>query len=205
MNIHPSRLFLPLLLPGLLSAGDIGPAGARLGARYDAMDVEHHWLPGRPVEWRTGDPDGRTSRGYPTHCDNFVESACDRMGVFIPHLGVSANALARWLAKEGAGQGWKPVPSPFEAQRLANAGQVVVVAYATPPPHEDRPGHIALVRPDPKPDAEIQTEGPQVVQAGGQNANSTPLKHGFRFHREAWKSADEFQVRFYVHTPPDGN
>jgi len=133
MKLNRSSLFLTLLFPGILAAGDVGPAGVRLGARYDAMDVEHHWLPGRPVDWRTGDPDGRTSRGYPTHCDYFVESTCERLGVFMPHLGVSANDLARWLAKDGAGQGWKPVPSPFEAQRLANAGQVVVVAYATPP------------------------------------------------------------------------
>jgi hypothetical protein len=205
MKLNRSSLFLTLLFPGILAAGDVGPAGVRLGARYDAMDVEHHWLPGRPVDWRTGDPDGRTSRGYPTHCDYFVESTCERLGVFMPHLGVSANDLARWLAKDGAGQGWKPVPSPFEAQRLANAGQVVVVAYATPPPHELVPGHIALVRPSAKSDEEIRKEGPQVVQAGGRNANSTPLKTGFHFHREAWKSADDFQVRFYVHTPPDGN
>jgi hypothetical protein len=203
MMFRLSRLLLLILLPSLLAAGDIGPAGVRLAARYDAMDVEHHWLPGRSVDWRTGDPDGRTSRHtWPTHCNAFVATACERLGVFIPILGVGANEQARWLAKDGASQGWREVASPFEAQRLANEGQIVVAAYPSPPPHEAKPGHVALVRPSAKSDAEIQEEGPQVVQAGGRNAASTPLKTGFHFHREAWKSADDFQVRFYAHPVP---
>ena len=48
----------------------ITPAGAHLGLVLDGMDVEHHWLPGIRVHWRSGEP---TQPRHPaaTHCQRF--------------------------------------------------------------------------------------------------------------------------------------
>jgi hypothetical protein len=92
------------------------------------------------------------------------------------------------------------VISPFEAQSLANSGQVVAAVFLNPNPR--KPGHIALVRPADKPESLIQTEGPQIIQAGGINYTSTSIRTGFKLHRGAWIDADHFEIRFYVHPLP---
>jgi hypothetical protein len=164
------------------------------------MDVEHHWLAGTHVDWRTGEPD----RGRPdkTHCSAFVAAACERLGIYIlrpPDHGQVhlASAQALWLESEGANRGWKPVASPWEAQELANAGNVVVAVFPSPDPA--KAGHAALVRPSSKSAARVAAEGPQVIQAGAENAASISLEKGFRHHRGAWSSARDFQVRFFTH------
>ncbi len=197
-------LLVPLVMfLALPSQAAPPPEGRRLAAFYDGLDVERHWLKGWHVDWRTGDPDnGRKGK---THCSAFAAAACERLGIELlrpPEHGQKnlANAQHDWLAGRGEGFGWRAVPSPFEAQDLANGGQVVAVVYRNPDPNKS--GHIALVRPSDKPAALIQAEGPQIIQAGGTNHASTSVKIGFRRHKGAWVDADRFAVRFYVHPSP---
>jgi hypothetical protein len=58
------------------------------------------------------------------------------------------------------------------------------------------PGHIAIVRPSNKREAELREEGPQITQAGGTNYRSVALKVGFAGHPAAWT---HHEVRFYAH------
>lgn len=193
-------LALTLALPS--PAAPLSP-GQRLAAFYDGLDVQHHWLKGRHIDWRTGDPDNGREGG--THCSGFVAAACERLGIELlrpPEHGQKnlANAQHEWLAGPGARFGWRAVPSPFEAQDLANGGQVVAVVYRNPNPMKS--GHIALVRPSDKPVALIHAEGPQIIQAGGTNHASASVKIGFRQHKGAWVDGNLFKVRFYVHPSP---
>jgi hypothetical protein len=198
----PRRL-LPILLASFLCAGEVTPQGVQLAERFSAMDVEHHWLPGhRLADWRTGQP--AASRGT-THCSAFLAAACERVGVDMLHPPEHgerflATAQTGWLLGEGRKHGWTPVDSPFLAQDLANRGQVVVVMFPSPDPA--RSGHAALVRASAKSRAELEEEGPQIIQAGGRNATSTTVKEGFRHHRGAWVSALEYQVLFFAHAGP---
>ena len=68
--------------------------------------------------------------------------------------------------------------------------------------HDDKPGHIALVRPGTKPADVLETEGPDIIQAGGHNYTSAPLKTGFAGHKYAWETARE--VMFFAHAVPKG-
>jgi hypothetical protein len=167
------------------------------------MEVESHWLPGHQIHWRTGEI--RSDRPGKTHCSAFLAAACERLGIYLlrpPEHGQAllANAQAQWLRRSGPGRGWRPVDSPFRAQELVNAGQVVVAMYESPDPGKS--GHAALVRPSDKSDALVETEGPQVTQAGAENAASTSLKQGFRHHPGAWVSARQYRVEFFVHDRP---
>ena len=71
---------------------------------------------------------------------------------------------------------------------------MVVAVYENPNPR--KPGHIAFVRPCVKSAAELDANGPQVIQAGASNYNSCSLREGFRHHK-AWNNGHDFQVRFY--------
>ena len=187
-------------------ASEITPAGRALAQRLDAMDVEHHWIAGSHVNWRTGDPD----RGTPdkSHCSVFVAATCERLGVYIlrppDHKQVHlATAQQEWLTDEGKELGWRPVDSPFEAQRLANEGKIVLAIFGSDDPK--KPGHVAIVRPSDKSDARIREEGPQIIQAGMENASTTTLKEGFRHHHGAWDSASRFRVLFFAHDVEGGH
>jgi hypothetical protein len=92
------------------------------------------------------------------------------------------------------------VASPFRAQELANQGQVVVVMLPSPDPRKS--GHAALVRASDKSEALLEAEGPQIVQAGARNADSTSVKEGFRHHRGAWVSGHDYAVQFFAHPAP---
>jgi hypothetical protein len=74
---------------------------------------------------------------------------------------------------------------------------VVLVLWTNPDPHKS--GHIALVRPCQQPDATLQAEGPQIIQAGGTNAASISVRQGFRRHRGAWTDAVHHELRFFTH------
>src|SRR5262249_49390875 len=96
-----------------------------------------------------------------------------------------ANAQVGWLdGKEAAKEGWRKVDGMREAQELANQGRLVVVSFRNPNPH--KPGHIAILRPSAKSVEELQRDGPQVIQAGSENALSTTVRAGFRHHPGAW-------------------
>lgn len=173
----------------------------RLFETIDSLDVEHHWPAGVHVHWESGDPDGRpeSGEGKHTHCSAFVASAAKRVGIYIlrppEHKQMLlANAQYDWLAEQGAAQGWQPVEDALAAQRRANEGWFVVAVYKNH--RDDKPGHIAIVRPSERSAASIREEGPQITQAGGTNYRSVPLSVGFAGHPSAW---GRHEVRFYAH------
>jgi hypothetical protein len=196
-------LLIALMLWGTqaAAAGDISPQATRLAQIIDSLDVESHWPAGVHVQWDTGVPDGRpeTAVGKHTHCSAFVAAAARRVGIYIlrppehPQI-LLANAQYDWLAGEGAAQGWKPVENAVAAQRYANQGWFVVATYRNH--HDDKPGHIAIVRPSGKDLRAVREEGPQITQAGGTNYRSVALRVGFAGHPAAWERQE---VRFYAH------
>lgn len=177
------------------------PAALQNFQIVDAMEVERHWLAGRRVDWETGFPDGRLANplGIHTHCSAFVASAAERLGVYIlrpPEHSQTllSNAQYDWLAHAGARRGWTPLADAIEAQNRANLGDLVVAVYRN---HDvNKPGHIAIVRPDDKTVADIERDGPQVTQAGSTNHRSISLRLGFTGHPLAWEG---HEVRFYGH------
>jgi hypothetical protein len=183
------------------AAAEISPEGLRLEAALDSLDVESRWPAGVHVHWESGLPDGRPEHGSGrhTHCSAFVASAAKSLGVYIlrpPEHSqeLLANAQYDWLGGEGARQGWRPVDGAEEAQELANRGWLVVAAYRNH--KDDKPGHVAVVRPSGKGRARVREEGPQVAQAGATNYRSTSLAQGFSGHPSAWK---KHEVRFFAH------
>ena len=196
-----------VIFAGAATAAPISPEGERLVRFLDSMHVEEHWLAGAIVEWRTGEPTGKpiTDNGRHTHCSQFAAAACDRLGIYIlrppEHRGtLLANAQFDWLpSDEGKAKGWSPVKDASAAQELANRGSLVVAVYKSHDPKKS--GHIAVIRPSTKGDAEIKTEGPQITQAGGTNRSSAPLKAGFSNHPGAF---EKNEIAYYSHaiTPP---
>jgi len=210
MKNHPSSMrigirLLALVFPFLFtlsaSAGTITADGQRLATSLDAMNVESHWPAGIHVNWETGIPDGKPeeSAGKHTHCSAFVAAAAMNLGIYIlrpPDHGqiLLANAQYDWLETEGAKNGWRALRDGQEAQQDANRGMLVVASYKNK--HDDKPGHIVIVRPSDKTSSEILSEGPQVTQAGTINHRSIDLKEGFAGHPSAWKNNE---VRYYAH------
>ncbi len=184
--------------------GAVSPRGQWLAAQLDQMDVEHKWIAGQHVDWETGLPDGSPERlpGRHTHCSAFVAAAAKRLGVYIlrpPEHGqvLLANAQNEWLASEGRDEGWRLAPDGVEAQDLANSGKLVVASYHN---HRDeKPGHIVIVKPSDKPLADIEQEGPQVIQAGTVNSSSISAKAAFAGHPAAWR---DHEIDYYAHVLP---
>jgi hypothetical protein len=185
---------------GSAAAQPVTPA-SELFQIIDSMDVEHHWPAGEHVSWESGIPDGKPeiSAGKHTHCSAFVAAAAKRVGIYIlrppEHAQVLlANAQYDWLASDGPAQGWKPIADGIEAQRYANEGWFVLAAYKNH--HDDKPGHIVIVRPGDKDLHQLREEGPQVTQAGGTNYRSVALRQGFAGHPAAWEN---HEVVYYAH------
>jgi hypothetical protein len=183
-------------------ANDIAPAGTKLAQFYDGLHVESHWIAGTHVDWESGDPDGASERlpGRHTHCSAFVASAAKKLGVYIlrpPEHGqvLLANAQNEWLASAGSSSGWRPLQDAAAAQDAANRGFLVVASYHSH--YDNKPGHIAIVRPSGKPESAIDSEGPDVIQAGSRNFTKTSLVDGFAGHPHAW--ADQ-EVQYYAHS-----
>jgi hypothetical protein len=174
------------------------PAGRHLARVLDGLDVEAHWLPGDPIDWRTGeyDPDARPLAG---HCSAFVAAACAALDIYIlrppDHREyLLANAQCEWLRTVGPSQGWEPVPDGRTAQRMANRGNVVVVCYKNS--DRENAGHIAIVRPSRKVRAAVDADGPDITQAGKRNYTRTNAKNGFRLHANAWRKG---RMLYYAH------
>ncbi|MFZ6875772.1 hypothetical protein ACO0LF_27200 [Undibacterium sp. Di27W] len=186
---------------GPVHASEINADGHALEKLLDQTRVTELWPAGVHVNWESGEPDGRIVKGNGkhTHCSAFVAATAKRAGIYLlrpPEHGQDflANAQYDWLSGQGAAQGWRELSSAAQAQDRANHGEVVVVSYRN---HSDnKPGHIAIVRPSEKSDDEIKTEGPQIIQAGGSNYSSTSLKTGFAGHPLAWKKQE---VRYFAH------
>jgi hypothetical protein len=126
-----------------------------------------------------------------------------RAGVYLlrpPEHGqiLLANAQLAWLeSSAGREGGWRPVATPAEAQAAANRGELVVAAYRNPDPR--RPGHIAVLRPSEKTQAELDRDGPQEAQAGTHNWLSVSVARGFHGHYGAWGPGGTGAVRFFAH------
>ncbi len=177
------------------------PGGLRLAGLLDSMHVESHWIAGHHVNWRTGEADGRPVPidGHHSHCSAFVAAVATKLGVDIlrppEHSQILlANAQCGWLQREGRQSGWEALAMPLEAQQRANRGMLVVACYGSPDP--GLPGHIAIVRPEAVSRRRIESEGPQVIQAGIENFRSTSLADGFRHHPGA---RIRHAIRFYAH------
>jgi hypothetical protein len=186
---------------GRASAEPIAPAAEQLFQIIDSLDVEHHWPAGEHVSWESGIPDGRPeiSSGRHTHCSAFVAAAAKRVEIYVLRPPeheqlLLANAQYDWLAMDGAARGWKPIADGIEAQRYANQGWLVLAAYRNH--HDDKPGHIAIVRPSDKDARAVRDEGPQITQAGGRNYRSVALRVGFAGHPAAW---EQHEVVYYRH------
>jgi len=182
--------------------GPIAAAGQRLEAVLDSMDVESCWLAHEHVNWETGLPDkgeDYEGPGRSTHCSAFAAAVGKKLGVYMlrpPEHGqiLLANAQAEWFHTQGGLEsGWRPVPSPKQAQTLANKGSLVVIVYESPNPH--KPGHIAIVRPSLRSQRLLDENGPLIIQAGQKNYARTSAKVGFQFHSGAWPDG----VRYYMH------
>ena len=189
------------LQPATTQAGEISAAGKRLAEKLDSFEVEKQWPAGQHINWETGVPTGvpETTPGKHTHCSAFVASAAKQLGVYIlrpPEHGqkLLANAQSEWLAGEGPAQGWRQLKDGFEAQNAANAGELVVASYHNH--HDDKPGHIAIVRPSAKSTEAIAEEGPDVVQAGEHNYNVVSIKKGFAGHPAAWR---DNEIEYFAH------
>jgi hypothetical protein len=182
------------------AAGTFGD-GHKLAAFLDSLQVESRWPAGVHVDWETGLPDGKTEQfeGRHTHCSAFVASAAKQLDVYIlrpPEHGqmLLANAQYDWLASEGAAFGWTPVLDGFAAQQAANRGFLVVATYKN---HDDqRPGHIAIVRPTDRTRDEILADGPEIIMAGEHNYQATTVKLGFADHPTAFADSE---IRYFRH------
>jgi hypothetical protein len=203
MKSAATGLVLALLIVGSprVHADGIAPQARKNFATIDALDVERHWPAGVHVHWESGDPDGKPESGIGkhTHCSAFVAAAAKRLGIYIlrppEHKQILlANAQFDWLENEGATRGWRPLRDAIDAQSAANHGDFVVATYKNH--HDDKPGHIAIVRPSDKSAATIRSEGPEITQAGGTNYLDTSLARGFAGHPAAWS---RHEVRFYAH------
>ncbi|MDG4562257.1 MAG: hypothetical protein P9E88_13280 [Candidatus Competibacter sp.] len=202
--IKPTIPLLGLILAAVLAwpaAADPTPEAVRLTRVLDGAGVERLWPAGVHVDWETGVPDGKpvSDEGQHTHCSAFVAAVAKRLDIYIlrpPEHGARllANAQYDWLVSEGPRYGWWALADGHQAQVYANQGELVVAVYKNH--HDDKPGHIALVRPSAKSAAEIDKEGPQITQAGSVNYPSTTLKRGFAGHPAAWTRRE---VRYFAH------
>jgi len=182
-------------------AETITPQAQAMIKVLDAMGVESKWIAGEHVYWDTGLPTGvpETSPGKHTHCSAFVAAAAKNLGVYIlrpPEHGqkLLANAQNDWLAEEGAARGWIKLADANQAQAAANRGLLVVASYHNH--HDDRPGHIAIVRAGNKTPEQIAAEGPDVIQAGAVNKTSISAKDAFAGHPAAWRN---HEIAYYAH------
>jgi hypothetical protein len=206
---------LVIALAGVCRAADrviaLKPAGRVLAARIDTLDIAHRWLRGTErVAWRTGEPLLKEHgvvlaplQKDETHCSSFAAAAAELAGVYLLHPPehshvLLANAQFEWLpSKAGRHKGWRPVTGPVGAQGLANDGELVVAVFKNP--DIAMPGHIAIIRPFEKSEADIEARGPQITQAGFNNYVSADLQDGFDHHPGAWLPDGRGAVRFYAH------
>jgi hypothetical protein len=198
-----SVLLAALAFPGAAPAADdaVTLQAQQIFREIDAMGVESKWIAGEHVYWESGLPTGvpETSPGKHTHCSAFVAAAAKKLGIYIlrpPEHGqqLLANAQNDWLAEEGSAHGWRKLADAREAQAAANRGMLVVASYHNH--HDDRPGHIAIIRPGTKTSEQIAAEGPDVTQAGSKNATSISIKAGFAGHPAAWR---DNEIAYYAH------
>lgn len=217
LNISKS-IFLLLIsisllqIPRVSAQATINEKGITLSKTLDSMQVDKKWLPTvENIDWQTGDvknsPAHSSSAGKDkkthTHCSSFVASACERLGIYIlrppEHSTVMlSNAQYIWLLENGPEKDWTQVYLPTEAQELANQGNMVVAAWRNT--DNEKPGHIVIVRPSEKTESLVLADGPDVIQAGHRNYNSTTLREGFKNHKGAFENSE---ILFFSHPIPE--
>jgi hypothetical protein len=154
------------------------PAGNSLAKLLDDMDVEHNWLSGETVDWKTGNRIHSLS-GPASHAGDFVAAVCAKTRVPMLSPAPANFQPGRqhdWLVEEGKTQGWVPL-GEIEGQLLANQGWLVIAAWkdTAPPGERTVSGLTAIVRPSAKSLGEIQAQGPHIAVAGDRNHNDIPL------------------------------
>jgi hypothetical protein len=187
------------------SPGPITPAGQRLAALLDGMNVESLWQHGYHIDWRSGVAEGprETTPGNHTHCSAFAAAVAERLGIYLlrpPDHGQTflANAQERWLNSPAATD-WTRIGrvadpgASLRAVALANQGKLVVAIYFQPALQTvsgptEKSGHTAIIRPSEKSPVLIDSEGPDEIQAGLYNHRLVALREGFRSHKGAWET-----------------
>ncbi len=184
--------------------GPITPDGRRLAMILDATGVDHLWIAGHHVDWRSGEPDQSRPDGREaaTHCSAFVAAIGARLGAYVLRppehpQELLASAQMGWLRSDGPRHGWRILPDYAATQRAANRGDLALEAFENPDPH--RAGHIAIIRPGEQTLAELNSDGPPETQAGAQNAISTTTAAGFHHHRGAWIPGGGGSMGYYAH------
>jgi hypothetical protein len=182
--------------------GPVSEQALKLEKVYDQANVESFWLAGIHVDWQTGVSDKPADYQGPdrySHCSAFVASMSMKLGVYVlrppehPETFL-ASAQSRWLLSDHAvKEGWAKLPDMKAAQEDANIGKLVIAAFISPV--EFKPGHIAIVRPSLKSIDELNTEGPQIIQAGKYNYNSTNVSKGFGSHPNAFPT----EILYFSH------
>ena len=181
------------LSPATTSPFEIGPTnaiseqGQALSVLLDSLQVERYWAKGVSVNWLTGAEGGsgpNMTIGTGTHCSAFAPAVGYLLDVYLLRPPEAddrglANNQADWLRTNPAG--WYPISSMTNAQHLANAGSLVVASCK----ETNDSGHIAVVRPSTRSDADVQAYGPQECQSGVNNYNSTNVIAGFDQHDHA--------------------
>jgi hypothetical protein len=189
--------------------GPITPAGHRLIVVLDSMDVEHRWPKDQPIEWDSGLPTGPVGSEIhdpDTHCSAFTAAVGKRVGVYMPRppiysqIRLSEAQLSYFDSASGRDEGWRRVDTPEEAQALANQGMLVIVGrMGHTSKYDPRPGHIAVVRPSERTEAQLSESGVQITQAGAHNWRSTTAKGGF--HHEPGQLPVNLQ--YFAHDVPE--
>ena len=170
-----------------IGATNITEQGRALSVFLDSLQVEQYWENGKSVNWLTGAAGGsgpNMTLGTASHCSAFAAAVADVLGVYLlrppdaSDLNL-ANNQAAWLATNQS-SGWCRIPLSTDAQHIANIGALVVASLK----EDSGSGHIAVLRPSTKSDAEILTNGPQECQSGIYNYNNTDVRTGFGQHQD---------------------
>jgi hypothetical protein len=174
--------------------------GTALAATLDGLDVEHHWLSAKKVDWKTGNSANDDMEGPASNGGAFVAAVCFRMKVPMPAAtagNLSPGSQHDWLARDGQAKGWLMV-ADVEAQLLANQGWVVIAAWRNlaAPGERTVSGQTAIVRPSKKAATDIAQQGPRIIDAGLQNHNDIALKDSFP--SGPWNN---HEVVYFAHRP----
>ena len=182
----------------VVGATNITEQGRALAAFLDSLQVEQYWTNGKSVNWLTGAAGGagtNMTKGTASHCSAFAAAVADLLGVYLLHPPDAedqnlANNQADWL-RTNTTAGWYAVSGMPDAQHLANIGTLVVASYKET---DGSSGHIAILRPSTKPDADILAAGPQECQSGINNYNNIDVRTGFAQHQDPLDS-----ILYYGH------
>jgi len=183
--------------------GSISSKGEFLLKKLNESDVESLWLTHQHVNWETGKPDKSVNYkgpGRKTHCSAFAAAMAKQFDIYMlrppEHSQILlASAQIKWFkSSEGIQKGWKPVESTKEAQTLANEGNFVVASFESP--GSKKAGHIVIIRPSEKSFELLNSQGPDVTQAGSTNKISWYVKAAFQYHKGAWPNG----IKYYFHT-----